>query len=168
MAEAANEATQPEGLSRRDFAQFALKAGAVAGAAVWVAPQMSSYALAQPAGSSPPENGGSRGGEGGGSNGSEGGETHSADPGGSHGSDTGGSADDPAGGSSNGTGASGAGGSSSSGTLPFTGADVRGLVVAGGAAALTGSGLVAGKRLMDRRDRRAEDDREDPGDETVR
>jgi hypothetical protein len=51
-----------EGLTRRDFAHAVVKAGVATGLAAWVAPQVSSYALAQTTGSSPPSPATSEGG----------------------------------------------------------------------------------------------------------
>jgi hypothetical protein len=49
-----DEGEQVGQLCRRQFARAAVKAGMAAGAAVWVAPQLSSVALAQTNAGSPP------------------------------------------------------------------------------------------------------------------
>ena len=49
-----DEGEQAGQLSRRNFARATVKAGMAAGAAVWVAPQLSSVALAQTNAGSPP------------------------------------------------------------------------------------------------------------------
>jgi hypothetical protein len=121
------EGEQAGQLSRRQFARATVKAGMAAGAAVWVAPQLSTVALAQDtAGSPPPPS----------TSGTPPPESAIPDEG---------ATDDPsrAAGSAQ-TGTPGAG------ELPLTGADVRALAATGGAAVLTGSALVAAQRLSDR------------------
>ena len=54
LSRGGHEAEQAGQLSRRQFARATVKAGMAAGAAVWVAPQLSSVALAQDTAGSPP------------------------------------------------------------------------------------------------------------------
>ena len=151
------EGEQAGQLSRRQFARASVKAGVVAGAAVWVAPQLTSVALAQSTAGSPPPSTTRPGG---------GGAGEPFDPG-NPGQAAGGVA------SSGGTGMPGAGtpGAGAPGTggeLPMTGADVRKLAATGGAAVVTGSAFVAAQRLSDHRRPRPVPDVEDPIDETGR
>jgi hypothetical protein len=133
-----------------------------AGAVIWVAPQLSSVALAQDAaGSPPPPTSTSRP------------SAPPLDPSANVGS---GSAARATGGATGGggsaTGGGGAGGGSGSGgiggELALTGADVRKLAAAGGAAVLTGSGLVAAERLSKRARPQPTKAAEGSNDETAR
>jgi hypothetical protein len=140
-----------------------------AGAAIWVAPQLSSVALAQDAaGSPPPPTSTSRPSapplDPSANVGSGSAARATGSPTGGGGSATGG------GGSA--TGGGGAGGGSGSGgiggELALTGADVRKLAAAGGAAVLTGSGLVAAERLSKRARPQPTKAAEGSNDETAR
>jgi hypothetical protein len=140
-------------LSRRQFARASVKAGMVAGAAVWVAPQLSSVALAQTTAGSPPPSTSRPG---------ESGTGEPFDPG---------NAGRAAGGTprAGGTGASGtgtpaAGTPGTGGQLALTGSDTRTLAATGGAAVLTGSALLAAERLSKRA--RPQPIAKDPGPET--
>jgi len=136
------------GLSRREFGEAAAKAGIAAGAAIWVAPQLCSVALAQTTKGSPVP------------------PTTAAPPtttppttarpvppstalpgppitGGAAPAAAPGAAGAPAGAAGGGAGAAAPGGG---GALAFTGADPRKLAVTGGAALLTGSALIAADR----------------------
>jgi hypothetical protein len=146
------EVEQAGQLSRRKFARATVKAGMAAGVAIWVAPQLSSVALAQStAGSPPPSTTRPAGG----------GAGEPFDPA-NLGQAAGGVA------SSGGTGAPGTGAPGTGGELPMTGADVRKLAATGGAAVVTGSAFVAAQRLSDQRRPRPVPDVEDPIDETGR
>jgi len=124
-------------LSRRQFAHAAVKAGVAAGAAIWVAPQLSSVALAEDAaGSPPPPTSTSRP------------SAPPFDPGVQTGSQSAARPNDGVTGGGRAGGGSGSGGTG--GELAFTGADARKLAATGGAAVLTGSGLVAAERLSKR------------------
>ena len=139
-------------VSRRKFARTTAKAGLAASAAIWVAPQLSSVALAQTtAGSPPPSTSTTRPGE------------KPFDPGAAGGTNS------AAGGAPQaaGTGAPGAGAPGAGGELAFTGSDVRKLAATGGAAVLAGSGLVAAERLSKTRSR-PKKAAEGPSDETAR
>jgi hypothetical protein len=142
-----NQGEQAGKLSRRQFARASVKAGMAASAAVWVAPQLSSVALAQTTAGSPPPSTTRPGGAGAG------------EPSGP------GNPGQAAGGS---PGLGGGGAPGAGGELPFTGADVRKLAVAGGAAVATGSALVAAERLSKRRRPRAAPAGEGPTDESGR
>jgi hypothetical protein len=131
-----NEGEKAGQLSRRRFARASVKAGMAAGAAVWVAPQLSSVALAQTTAGSPPPSTTRPG---------EDGANEPFDPG---------NAGRAAGGTprAGGTGASGtgtpaAGTPGTGGQLALTGTDARTLAATGGAAVLTGSALIAAERL---------------------
>ena len=143
-------------LSRRQFASATVKAGMAASAAVWVAPQLSSVALAQTnAGSPPPSTTRPAGG----------GASEPSNPGNAGqaaGSAPGGGVGAP------GAGAPRAGAPGAGGELAFTGSDTRTLAASGGAAVVTGSALVAAERLSGRRRPRPVPDVEDPIDETGR
>ena len=148
-----NEGEQAGQFSRRQFARATVKAGMAAGAAVWVAPQLSSVALAQTnAGSPPPST------------------TRPAGGGASEPSDPGNAGFAAGGAPGSGDGAPGAGapGTAGGGELAFTGSDTRTLAATGGAAVVTGSALVAAERLSGRRRPRPVPDVEDPSDETGR
>jgi hypothetical protein len=118
-----------------------------ASAAIWVAPQLSSVALAGTTAGSPPPS--------------------TAPPGG-------GSAGEPStpgqGSGTVGTGGTGPpwAGTGSGGELPMTGADVRKLAATGGAALATGSALVGAERLTRRRRPLSAPDVEAPTEETGR
>jgi hypothetical protein len=118
-------------LSRRQFARATVKAGMAAGAAVWVAPQLSSVALAQDTAGSPPPPSTSA---------TTQPNKGAPDPGARDGQRR------PAGT----TPGKGQAGAPTAGELPLTGADVRKLAATGAAAVLTGSALVAAQRLSDR------------------
>jgi hypothetical protein len=131
---------EPGGLTRRRFAQVTVKTGLAAGAAIWVAPQLSSVALAQDAAGSPPPSpppsvapGTASRPSAGPANPVAAGEASRA-PGGAPGAGAGG-------------GVAGGGAPGAGGELPFTGSDVRTLAATGGAAVLGGSALVAAERL---------------------
>jgi hypothetical protein len=141
-----NEDEQAGQLSRRNFARATVKAGMAGGAAIWVAPQLSSVALAQTTAGSPPPSTTQPGGRG-------------ANEPGHPGLAAGGA---PSGGGAGAPGARTPGG----GELALTGSDVRTLAVTGGAAVLTGSALVAAERLIDRRRACPAPPAEDPSDET--
>jgi hypothetical protein len=146
-----NEGEQAGQFSRRQFARATVKAGMAAGAAVWVAPQLSSVALAQTnAGSPPPST------------------TRPAGGGASEPSDPGNAGYEAGGAPGGGVGAPGAGAPGAGGELAFTGSDTRTLAATGGAAVVTGSALVAAERLSGRRRPRPVPDVEDPVDETGR
>jgi hypothetical protein len=147
-----DEGEQGGQLSRRSFARATVKAGVAAGAAIWVAPQLSSVALAQSTAGSPPPSTTRPGG---------GGAGEPFAPG---------NLGQAAGGvtSSGGTGTPGAGAPGAGGELAFTGSDTRTLAATGGAAVATGSALVAAERLSGRRRPRPVPDVEDPIDETGR
>jgi hypothetical protein len=139
-------------VSRRKFARTTAKAGLAASAAIWVAPQLSSVALAQTtAGSPPPSTSTTPPGE------------KPFDPGAAGGTNS------AAGGAPQaaGTGAPGARAPGAGGELAFTGSDVRKLAATGGAAVLAGSGLVAAERLSKTRSR-PKKAAEGPSDETAR
>jgi hypothetical protein len=146
------EGEQAGQLSRRNFARATVKAGMAAGAAIWVAPQLSSVALAQSTAGSPPPSTTRPGG---------GGAGEPFDPGHSGQAVGGGT-----GSGASGTGTAGAPGTG--GELPMTGADVRKLAVTGGAAVVTGSAFVAAQHLSDQPRPRPAPDVEDPIDETGR
>ena len=128
------------GLSRREFGEAAAKAGIAAGAAIWVAPQLCSVALAQPTTAAPPTTT----------------PPTTARPvppstalpgppitGGAAPAAAPRAAGAPGGAAGGGAGAGAPGGG---GVLAFTGADPRKLPVTGGAALLTGSALIAADR----------------------
>ena len=140
------EGEQAGQLPRRKFARATVKAGMAATAAVWVAPQLSSVALAQTTVGSPPPSTSRPAG---------GGAGEPVPPGqpGEMGSGGGAAFGAP------GSGAPGAGGA-----LPLTGADVRKLAATGGAAIATGSAMVAAERLSNRRRPRPQPAVEDPVD----
>ena len=174
MTEKRDDGAEPEALSRRDFAHYAVKAGLAAGAATWIAPHLSSYALAQTVGSAPPSaaSGDERragelvDGESGAANGDPPSGAAGADPSGTAAGEASSAApDDP---STPGNGAPGDGASRSGGQLALTGNDARALAAAGGAAVLTGSALVAAQRLKSRHDPRPAPSGEGPSDETAR
>jgi hypothetical protein len=145
-----DEGEQAGQLSRRNFARATVKAGVAASAVIWVAPQLSSVALAQTTAGSPPPSTPPPAGTGAG---------QPADPG-NAGGVTGGA------GGGAGLGTPGVGASGTDGQLPFTGADVRKLAVTGGATVVTGSALVAAERLSNRRRPRPAPVVEDPSDES--
>jgi hypothetical protein len=147
-----NQGEQAGKLSRRRFARASVKAGMAASAAVWVAPQLSSVALAQTTAGSPPPSTTRPGGAGAGE------PFGAGQPGLAAGGPPGGA----------GAGAAGAGAPGGGGELPFTGADVRKLAATGGAAVVTGSALVAAERLNKRRRPRPATAAEAPTDETGR
>jgi hypothetical protein len=156
-----DEGEQAGQLSRRQFARATVKAGMAAGAAVWVAPQLSSVALAQTnAGSPPPSTTRPAGG----------GASEPSNPGNAGqaaGSAPGGGVGAPGVGAP-GAGAPGAGAPGAGGELAFTGSDTRTLAATGGAAVATGSALVAAERLSRRRRPHPVPEAEDPIDETGR
>jgi hypothetical protein len=157
MRNVAGQATEDDdraGLTRRQFARAAAKAGAAVGAGVWIAPQLTSVALAQDAAGSPAPTpttsvsppvvtepvapaeqvAGPRSGDG------------TPQPGG---------------------GGAGRGGPGAGGQLPFTGANVQKLAITGGAAVVTGSTLIATERLMGKRRPRPRTAPEGSGGETA-
>jgi hypothetical protein len=143
-----NESEQAGKLSRRNFARATVKAGVAASAAVWVAPRLSSVALAQTtAGSPPPSTSRPAGG----------GAGEPVAPGQPGEVGAGGGAA---------LGAPSAGPPGAGGALPLTGADVRKLAATGGAAVATGSAMVAAERLSERRRPRPQPAVEDPIAET--
>jgi hypothetical protein len=145
-------------LSRRQFARASVKAGMAAGAVVWVAPQLSSVALAQTTAGSPPPSTTRPGG---------GGTGEPFDPA-SAGRATGGPSGTGGTGASGtgtpGAGTPGAGTPGAGGQLALTGSDARTLAATGGAAVVTGSALVAAERLSKRA--RPQPIAKDPGHET--
>ena len=154
-----NEGEQAGKLSRRQFARAGVKAGMAAGAVVWVAPQLSSVALAQTTAGSPPPSTIRPGG------GSANKPFNPGNAGGAAGrtpSSSGGSS----GTGTSGTGAPGAGAPGAGGQLALTGSDARTLAATGGAAVLTGSALVAAERLSKRA--RPQPIAKDPSGETGR
>jgi len=150
-----NELERAGQVSRRNFARATAKAGLAAGAAIWVAPQLSSVALAQTAAGSPPPSTTRPAGGGAGEH------FDRVNPGQAAGGASGGGAGAP------GAGAPGAGAPGAGGELAFTGSDVRKLAATGGAAVLAGSGLLAAERLSKTRSR-PKKAAEGPGDETAR
>jgi hypothetical protein len=149
-----NEGEKAGEFSRRSFTRATVKAGMAAGAAIWVAPQLSSVALAQTtAGSPPPSTTRPRGG----------GATDPGNPG-----DPGIAAGDPSGGGTGVSGIPNAGTPGADGELALTGSDVRTLAATGGAAVATGSALVAAERVSKRRLAPPAPAGEGPSDETAR
>lgn len=141
------EGEQAGRVSRRQFARASVTAGMAASAAIWVAPQLSSVALAETTSGSPPPS--------------------TAPPDGGDAGEplTPGQASGTAG--TGGTGASGAG-TGTGGELPMTGANVRKLAVTGGAALASGSALIGVERLTRRHRPQPAPDVEGPTDETGR
>jgi hypothetical protein len=140
-------------LSRRELARVTAKAGVATGAAIGLAPQLSSVALAQTTAGSPPPSSTTN------LRATTRRPRDPADPG------------DPgatAAGRSGGTGTAGMGTPGAGGELALTGSDVRTLAATGGAAVLTGAALVAGERLSDRHRRRPAIAAEGSSDETAR
>jgi hypothetical protein len=150
-----DEGEQAGQLSRRKFARATVKVGAAASAAIWVAPQLSSVALAQTTAGSPPPST------------TPPVDTDAGQPSepGNAGGVTVGAGGGPG---TAGHGAPAVGAPGAAGQLPFTGADVRKLAATGGAAVGAGSALVASERLTRRRLPRPVPDVEDPIDETGR
>jgi hypothetical protein len=146
---------QPGDLTRRQFGRATIKAGMAAGAAIWVAPQLSSVALAQDAVGSPPPTAPSSTRPAAGD--VTGGQAARRDAG----RGAGGAAGVPAAGRGAPAGASAGGGA-----LPVTGAESRKLAAIGGAAVLTGSAIIAGERLAERTQLATA--AEGSGDETAR